>query len=162
MKRDPVDKLQRAWIEQDPDLEPDALGVVLRVQVLAREFMAQAEAALAEFGLTWWQYDVLSALLRQGEPYTLSPGELMDEASLSSGAMTTRIDGLLEAGWVSRVRDEVDRRRVLVALTPAGKALAEQAAVARFAAAEAALERLPESKRQALNDLLRDLLAAQD
>ena len=53
MKRDPVDKLQRAWVEQDPDLEPDALGVVLRVQVLARAFMAQAEAALDEFGLAW-------------------------------------------------------------------------------------------------------------
>lgn len=162
MKRDPVDKLQRAWVERDPGFEPDALGVVLRVQALARAFMAQAEAALAEFGLAWWQYDVLSALLRQGEPYTLSPGELMEEASLSSGAMTTRIDGLLEAGWVTRVRDDIDRRRVLVALTPAGKALVEQAAVARFAAAEEALEKLPKSRRKALNDLLRDLLAAQD
>ena len=76
--------------------------------------------------------------------------------------MTTRIDGLLEAGWVTRVRDDIDRRRVLVALTPAGKALVEEAAVARFAAAEAALEKLPKSRRKALNDLLRDLLAAQD
>ncbi len=162
MKRDPVDKLQHAWVEQDPELEPEALGVVLRIQALARAFMVQAEEALAEFGLTWWQYDVLSALLRQGEPYTLSPGELMEEANLSSGAMTTRIDGLLEAGWVTRVRDEVDRRRVLVALTPAGKALVEAAAVPRFAAADAALAGLSGSKRKVLNDLLRDLLAAQD
>ncbi|MEE4175544.1 MAG: MarR family transcriptional regulator [Xanthomonadales bacterium] len=161
MKRDPVDKLQHAWVEQDPELEPGALGVVLRIQALARVFMLQAESALDDFGLTWSQYDVLSALLRQGEPFTLSPGELMEEASLSSGAMTTRIDGLLEAGWVTRVRDEVDRRRVLVALTPAGRALVEEAAVARFAAAEAALSQLPAAKRKTLNGLLRDLLAAQ-
>ena len=161
MKRDPVDKLQRAWVARDPELEPGALGVVLRIQALARIFMTQVEESLAEFGLSWWQYDVLSTLLRQGKPYTLSPGELLEEASLSSGAMTPRIAGLLKAGWVTRIRDDVDRRRVLVALTPAGKALVEQAAVARFAAAEAALAQLPEARRKTLNDLLRDLLALQ-
>lgn len=165
VKHDHVDELQAEWVAQGadlrPDLDPEALGVVLRVQALAREFMAQAETALAEFDLNWWQYDVLSALLRQGPPYTLSASDLAAQASLTSGAMTTRIDGLLAAGLVTRVRDTKDRRRVLVSLTKTGQQRVTAAAEARFNAAVAAQAGLSKAQRVTLNDLLRELLAQQ-
>jgi len=47
-------------------------------------------------------------------------GELATLTDLSSAATTTLIDRLEEKGYVRRVRDTVDRRRVLVEMTEAG------------------------------------------
>jgi DNA-binding MarR family transcriptional regulator len=53
----------------------------------------------------------------------LTAGQLADETGLSSGAMTTAIDRLEAAGYVSRERDPADRRRVVVTLTAKTRAL---------------------------------------
>jgi len=47
-------------------------------------------------------------------------GELRDGTGLSSPATTTLIDRLERKGFVQRVRDPGDRRRVLVEMTPEG------------------------------------------
>ena len=49
-----------------------------------------------------------------------SAGELRDGTGLSSAATTTLIDRLEHGGFVERVGDPADRRRVLVRLTRAG------------------------------------------
>lgn len=52
---------------------------------------------------------------------TMSAGSLADLAGLSTGAVTFLLDRLERAGFVSRVRDIEDRRRVLVDLMPLAK-----------------------------------------
>jgi DNA-binding MarR family transcriptional regulator len=54
-------------------------------------------------------------VLEEREPMTA--GELAEELGLTTGAVTTLLDRLEQAGYVSRTRDTVDRRRVLVQLT---------------------------------------------
>ena len=54
----------------------------------------------------------------------LSPGELAIAAGMTTGGVTTAIDRLERAGYVTRERDSADRRRVTVRPTP----LAERAA----------------------------------
>ena len=54
----------------------------------------------------------------------LTAGELAEAASLSPGAVTTVLDRLERMGLVTRTRDEADRRRVLVELTPKARELA--------------------------------------
>lgn len=49
---------------------------------------------------------------------TMTAGALADLAGISSGAVTFLLDRLERAGFVSRVRDLEDRRRVLVELVP--------------------------------------------
>jgi DNA-binding MarR family transcriptional regulator len=44
----------------------------------------------------------------------LTAGELAQATGLTTGAVTAVIDRLERAGWARRVRDHVDRRRVLV------------------------------------------------
>ncbi len=50
--------------------------------------------AFARHELEGWEFDVLSALRRAGEPYQLSPGRLVQETLVTSGTMTNRIDRL--------------------------------------------------------------------
>jgi DNA-binding MarR family transcriptional regulator len=49
--------------------------------------------------------------------------ELLDR---STGGMTLTLDRLEASGWVTRTPDPADRRRVVVTLTDAGRALSER------------------------------------
>ncbi len=162
MKKDEIDQLQDDWGEQRPDLDVEPLGVVLRIQALARILGDQAAASLQEFDLQWWQYDALSTLRRQGEPFIMAATELADANRLTSGAMTHRIDRLEKAGLVRRLDDPQDRRRVLVQLTRQGLDRVENAAEARFGAATTALDSLEPAQLEALSELLRQVLTAQE
>jgi DNA-binding MarR family transcriptional regulator len=48
----------------------------------------------------------------------ITAGRLAEESGLTTGAVTAMIDRLERAGHVRRVRDENDRRRVMVEVTP--------------------------------------------
>jgi DNA-binding MarR family transcriptional regulator len=54
----------------------------------------------------------------------MTAGELAHAASLSPGAVTTVLDRLERMDLVTRTRDESDRRRVLVDITPKARELA--------------------------------------
>jgi len=162
MSRDIIDDLQEDWSEERPDLDSEAMGVVLRIQALDKILGDQVAARLRDFGLQWWQYDVLSALRRQGKPFLMAATELAESTMLTSGAMTNRIDRLESKGLVRRVHDPADRRRVLVELTAQGHKQVENATRARFEIASSALARLDRKRRKQLSDLLRQLLLAQD
>ncbi len=162
VNKDLIDELQSDWNQQRPDLDPEPMGVVLRIQALAKILGDQTAARLQEFDLQWWQYDVLSTLRRQGEPFVLAATELADFSMLTSGAMTNRIDRLEEEGLVRRRKDDEDRRRVLVQLTRKGLKLIEGATEARFEAAMDALDGLNTRQRESLSNLLRLVLTAQE
>jgi len=162
MTRDIIDELQDDWSEERPDLDSQAMGVVLRIQALDKILGDQVAERLRDYGLQWWQYDVLSSLRRQGKPYRMAATELAAASMLTSGAMTNRIDRLEHKGLVRRLHDPADRRRVLVELTRQGLERVEHATKARFEIASAALSRLDRKRQRQLSDLLRLLLLAQD
>lgn len=162
MKKDMIDELQEDWIDQRPDLDTEAMGVVLRIQALAKILADQTAQRLDEYDLQWWQYDVLATLRRQGKPYRLAATELADAVMLTSGAMTNRLDRLEESGMISRVADKGDRRRVLVQLTGKGLELIEDAAETRFQSATDALACLSSDQESQLSGLLRRVLLAHE
>jgi DNA-binding MarR family transcriptional regulator len=96
MKKDAIDDILDQWSEERPELETAALGVVIRVMALYRSFSREAARALEPLGLELFEYDVLSALRRQGKPFALPATGLAIETGLSTGAMTNRIDRLEE------------------------------------------------------------------
>jgi cytochrome b561 len=158
---DMVDSLLAEWGEQRPELDCQALSIVVRVQLLAKLMGKSAERALAPLNLKLWEYDVLSALRRQGRPYLMPASELARASMLTSGAMTTRIDRLEERGLVARVADAEDRRGVNVRLTRAGLRLIDEAIEARLRAADAQLAALEGGERSSVSDGLRKILVAQ-
>jgi DNA-binding MarR family transcriptional regulator len=161
MHRDSIDELQIDWSTERPDLDTEPIGVVLRIQALAKILSQQAAKSLKEFNLLWWQYDVLATLRRQGKPFVLATSELANATMLTSGAMTNRIDKLEIEGLVKRIPDNQDRRRVLVKLSNKGLKLIELATEARFKSALEALEILEPGQQKELSDLLRMVLRDQ-
>ena len=163
MEKDVVDKILDQWSGERPDLDATSLGVVIRVMTLYRSFSRQAAKALEPLDLELWQYDVLSALRRQGEPYTLPATRLARETDLSSGAMTNRIDRLESRGLLRRKPDPDDRRGVNVSLTAKGRRLIDKAIQHRLDSAKDSLQALSIAQQRELARLLRiAVLAAPD
>ncbi len=156
--KDLVDELVVDWAEERPELDCSGLGVVLRIQFLAKLLTESAERCLEEFGLKLWEYDVMSALRRQGTPYEMLASELARASMLTSGTITTRIDGLEQRGLVERRPDVSDRRAINVRLTRNGLATIHGAISARMAGAETQLQWLSGKERDALSGALRKLL----
>jgi DNA-binding MarR family transcriptional regulator len=119
-------------------------------------------AAFAAHGLETWEFDVLSALRRAGPPYQLSPGALLRATLVTSGTMTNRIDRLAAAGLVSRSRDPLDKRGVLVQLTEQGRRTVDAAMSDLLTRERAILTSLGAAEQARLAGSLRTLLAPFD
>lgn len=139
---DDVDEIVDAWRRERPDLDPEPMHVMSRISRLARRLDLDRSNAFARHGMDGWEFDVLSTLRRAGEPYELSPGDLVRATLVTSGTMTNRIDRLTARGWVERAPSPRDRRSVIVRLTDGGRT-----------AVDAALADLLERERDLLADL---------
>ena len=104
------------------------------------------------------RHAVFEVLLRLSGDGPRSRGGLAGELVLTSGGMTRIVDRMAEAGLVRREPSPGDRRRQLVALTPAGRAKLDEALRVH---AETLREHfagpLTEDQRRALVDALRIL-----
>jgi DNA-binding MarR family transcriptional regulator len=160
--QDEVDRLVVAWRQERPDLDVEPLQVLSRVSRLARHLDRARRTTFAEHDLEPWEFDVLTALRRAGEPYELSPGALLRATLVTSGTMTNRIDRLAAAGLVRRRPDPADRRGVLVSLTDAGRARVDAAFADLLRREHDLLAGLPLESRRTLAALLRTLLAPFD
>jgi DNA-binding MarR family transcriptional regulator len=157
---DEVDDLVEAWRRERPDLDTSPMEVLSRVDRLARHVDRVRAAAFSRHGLEGWEFDVLAALRRSGEPYRASPGALVRATGVTSGTMTNRVDRLVTRGLVRRDSDPDDRRSVRVELTPEGRTTVDGALVDLLDAEHELLAGLAERDRTALADSLRRLLAS--
>ena len=111
-------------------------------------YLAQ-RVTFARHGLDAPSFDVLAALRRAGEPYQLTPTELMRTALVTSGAITQRLDRLEDRGLITRERSEADGRAVVVTLTPAGRSALDAALPDHLETERQLLEGLPSADRGA-------------
>jgi DNA-binding MarR family transcriptional regulator len=160
--RDEVDDLVAAWRAQRPDLDVEPLQVLSRISRLARHLDIARRGAFASHELESWEFDVLSALRRQGPPFQLTPGALLHATLVTSGTMTNRIDRLAAAGLVRREADPRDRRGVLVTLTDRGRERVDAALADLLHSERMLLAGLDRRERRQLADLMRTLLAPFD
>ncbi|MDN7674894.1 MarR family transcriptional regulator [Burkholderia oklahomensis] len=150
------------WRRERPDLDASSMIVLGRLQeaalVISRD---RLNPLFARYGLQPGEFDVLATLRRSGAPYALTPTALYDAAMISSGSMTNRIDRIEKAGWVERRPNPADGRGTLVALTPAGLALIDDAVVAHVDNQRRVLSSLSDAERRQLAKLLDKLLQGQ-
>ncbi|MFF8030959.1 MULTISPECIES: MarR family winged helix-turn-helix transcriptional regulator [unclassified Streptomyces] len=159
-RKDAVDAVVEQWAQVRPDLDTTAMEVFGRVSRLARTMGDRMERVYAGYGIARGEFDVLAALRRSGEPYTLSPRQLSATLMLTTGGMTGRLDKLERAGLLRRSPDPHDRRGLQVTLTGEGLRLADEAVGAGLAVQTEALSALDGERAGRLADLLRELLIA--
>ncbi|WP_404352794.1 MarR family transcriptional regulator [Phycicoccus jejuensis] len=151
---DHVATVHAQWRTERPDLDTTPLLVIGRIHRIAAALTPELTAVYAEFGLGEGEFDVLATLRRQGEPYTLSPGELAERTMVTSGAVSKRLDRLQARGLVERRADATDGRARTVVLTPAGRTLIDDAMAAHVANEARLLEALGARDRDTLARLL--------
>lgn len=156
--RDEVDALVEAWARERPDLDLGPVEVFSRISRLSRHLDLARRKAFAAHGIEPWEFDVLAALRRAGDPYELSPGRLIRETLVTSGTMTNRVDRLVGRGFVERLPDPNDRRGVLVRLAPEGKGAVDGAFEALLAEEATLVADLPARQQEQLGSLLRGLM----
>ncbi|MBQ1038758.1 MarR family winged helix-turn-helix transcriptional regulator [Micromonospora sp. C81] len=160
MDDDRITQIVGQWRRERPDLDPNPLLIIGRIQQLAVALDAALRPPFAAADLGNGEFDVLAALRREGDPYALTAGQLSQRMLVTTGAVTKRVDRLIARGLVSRSVFESDARGRVVALTPAGMTLIDQLIEEHLANEARILRGLTDSDRAALERLLATLTRA--
>ena len=102
------------------DLDEGLLTRLARVDLLVARAL---DAITAAAGVATADYLVLGVVRRSPDART-SPTAICEVLGRTTGGMTLTLDRLEAAGWVRRLPDPDDGRRVVIELTPAGLTLA--------------------------------------
>jgi DNA-binding MarR family transcriptional regulator len=124
--------------------------VASAMRAFQRAVDAYDERVAARLGINRSDLRCLDLLHQSG---TMSAGQLAVGSGLTSGATTRMLDRLEQVGYVRRLPDRSDRRRVLVELTPQARKLAAEL-YGSFEAAAAGLRRYRPDQLALLRDFL--------
>jgi len=100
--------------------DPTLLYVIKQVELAAR---AQLDEIFRPIGMTALQYTALTVLERHPD---MSVAQLARNSFVTAQSMADMIATLEERGLIGRHRDQVDRRRLAIALLPAGRELLDR------------------------------------
>ncbi|WP_394209396.1 MarR family winged helix-turn-helix transcriptional regulator [Enterovibrio calviensis] len=160
MKTDHVDTILAQWKAQRPDLDCSPMGVIGRVGRAKQLMTIRVDGVFKQFDLSNIEFDILASLRRAGEAVT--PTELYQTLMLSSGAMSTRVDGLVKRGLIERQASEIDRRSCLVTLTTEGLVLIDKVVEAHVDNEREMLSSLDDNEQAQLAALLKKWLMANE
>ena len=149
---DPITEAQRQWRErwgEEPARPMAAVTSIMRAQQI---LIAQLNAMLAEYGLTFARYEAL-VLLHFSRRGSLPLGKIGERLQVHRTSVTNLIDGLEKAGLVRRRPHESDRRATLAEVTDRGREVAVRA-TEELNEADFGLDALP---REDLEELTRVL-----
>ncbi len=110
----------KATVLELPADDVDLLGHVVRLEILVGQVLDRVAAAA---GITGPDYLVLG-VVRRSPGHRSAPTAISEVLGRTTGGMTLTLDRLERSGWVRRLPDPDDRRRVVVEATAEGLALA--------------------------------------
>lgn len=145
------------WHRVRPDLDATPLLVLDRLRLVAEALEPLLRAPLDAAGLGRGDLDVLVAL-RHADPPQLRPGDLQRQLSVTSGAITKRVDRLATRGLVTRRVGADDARTRTITLTDAGARLTDAVVEEDLAGQAALLAGVGSAQRALLEHLLAELL----
>jgi DNA-binding MarR family transcriptional regulator len=128
--------------------------VLIKLAALARQHCAEQLAAV---GLSQHQHAILCCLDEYGQA---CQKDIATRLGIDGGDIVAFIDGLQQAGLLTRERDERDRRRQILAITATGKRLLRRAEKLMDAAEPGALAALTGEQRALLHAFASEVLTA--
>ena len=94
-----------------------------------RRFQHFSEQTARAAGVEPQQHQLLLALKGLPEGRKATIGEMAERLLIRHHSMVELIDRLAERGFIQRLRDETDQRRVLIQLTPQGEQVLQKLAL---------------------------------
>lgn len=153
---DPIERARELWRERWGDDAPyDAMATATSIMRVQQRLLADLDAAVAPYGLTFARYEalVLLAFSREGR---LPMSKVGERLMIHPTSATNIVQRLAADGLVERVPNPRDGRGTLACLTPEGERRMEQATEALHAI-DFGLEGVPERERRQLWRLLRGM-----
>lgn len=132
--------------------EVASLDVYIKLMRASTSVLNQVVPRLQKAGLTFSQFGVLEALFHLGP---LCQKELGDKLLQSGGNITMVVNNLERQGLVVRLRDEVDKRYMVVHLTWRGTQRIQELFPLHLQDLVQCFEVLSPDELETLNDLLR-------
>lgn len=157
---DHVDFITEQWARERPDLDVSAMGIIGRVARLYLAYQEEMQKTFGRHGLNAAKFDVLATLRRAGDPYRLSPGELLKATMVASGTMTNRIARLEADGLVRRQINPEDSRSFLIELSQEGLTLVNKVVEEHVVTQERLVAAMSQEEREGLQTLLSRALVA--
>ena len=122
-----------------------------------RQLEDELQERLRPAGIPIEQFRILETLDQAG---TCSMGELAERALVEPPTLTKIIDRMVSDALVQRAPDAHDRRRVMIVIAPAGKALYRRLHRVSTSQEERLAKQLRADKADELRTLLRELIGS--
>jgi DNA-binding MarR family transcriptional regulator len=122
---DPIELARANWEAHGWGESADGMALVTSIMRLQQVFLARVEAVLRPHGLTFARYEVLRLLAfsRRG---SMPVGKVGERLQVHPASVTNAVQRLEADGLVERSANPHDGRSVIVAITPAGRALVDE------------------------------------
>lgn len=123
---DPIELAAQHWAANGWSDAADGMVLVTSIMRAQQLLLAQVEAELRPFGLTFARFEMLRLLAfsRTGQ---LPMGKVSERLQVHAASATNAANRLERDGLVVRLPHPDDRRSVLVAITDAGRAVVDAA-----------------------------------
>jgi DNA-binding MarR family transcriptional regulator len=153
---DPIERAGELW---EKNVGPaDAMRLATSLMRVHQLVLAELDAAVKPFGITFARYEVLR-LLSFSSSGSLPLSKIGQRLMVHPTSVTNVIDRLTADGLVDRATDATDRRRVLASLTADGRRVLDRATEA-LTAIDFGLGSLPGEQQREAYELLRVLRTA--
>ncbi|GLR03855.1 MarR family winged helix-turn-helix transcriptional regulator [Vibrio hyugaensis] len=155
---DAIDRVVGQWAKEKPELDTEPMAIMGRLMRIAKHMENHVAELHKRYDLKMGEFDVLATLRRSGQPYRLTPSELISSMMLTSGAMTNRLDKLEKKGLIAREHSKEDRRSVTVELTSTGFELIDSLIELHLQAQHELMGTLNHDEKAQVNQALKLLL----
>ncbi len=108
-----------------PGAPEDDIRLVRLIHCVAAEMSSNFDNMLRPHGLNETDFRTLMQLFCSPDGQA-HPSDLSQLATQSRTNMTRIVDSLVERGWVTRYASDVDRRRIVLAITSEGQAMVKR------------------------------------
>ena len=133
----------------------DSQRILDSIRRLVRLLRVSDRQAQAELGISGAQLFVLTEM---GKTPAMSLGDLAARTRTDQSSVSVVVTRLVEAGLVTRDRDERDARRLVLHLTRSGRALLQRAAPVAQEKLLTAFDQMPEEDRRRFADTFEEII----
>jgi len=123
---DPIEEAHRQWTQHGWGAAADGMAVVTSVMRAQQIYLANIDAILRPFDLTFARFEVLT-LLSFSRAGSLPMNKIGIRLQVHPTTVTSSVDRLESQGLVQRRAHDTDRRTTLVVILPSGQQVLNEA-----------------------------------